>query len=251
MPFLWNANRNFLELYQPYIKTEWRFYYFGYDTMKSKYKALKEHEHPDLQTFENYFFAEIQRVDWFLNSNLHEIQRDLGTISDTCDFLNSDTLDDKKKKEELGRTVELFIRSIYEKCKACELFYKLNHYVICKIAKKFEKLIESGKKKLDDFTPWRDYPSNDLFNRKFAGRIDEIHYLTRKSVDTYSEKFRKTYPSLAYGELEFVKNKERESLRTRFYIGVKLGIIITMVSECFHFTYSRAQLILFNLFSNS
>ena len=41
-PRLWNANKNFLELYQPYIKTEWRFHYFAYDTMKAKYKALKD-----------------------------------------------------------------------------------------------------------------------------------------------------------------------------------------------------------------
>jgi hypothetical protein len=201
--------------------------------MKAKYKALKEEKHPDLLTFEKDFYEEIQRVDWFLNSNLHEIQRDLKTISDTCDFLHSSSIDDIKKKDELGRTVELFIRSIFEKCKACERFYKLNHYVICKVAKKFEKLIEAGQKKgasLDDFKPWRDYPSNDLFNRKFTSRIDEVHSLTRRSVDTYSEKFRKTYPSLAYGELEFVKNKERESVRTRFYIGVKLGLIVATVS---------------------
>eukprot|EP01034_Spumella_vulgaris_P028271 gene28271-35107_t len=93
-------------------------------------------------------------------------------------------------------------------------------------AKKFEKLIEQGIKKRDDFMPWRDYPSNELFNHKFGARIDEILYLTRKSVDMYSEKFRKTYPSLAIGELEFVKNKDRETVRTRFWIGLKLGLII-------------------------
>ena len=182
--------------------------------------------------FELQFFDAIEKVDNFLNTNLHDIQRDLRTISDTCDFLNSDSLEDAQKKEELGRTVELFIRSIFEKCRDCKKFYKLNHYVICKIAKKFEKIIEQGIKKRDDFKPWRDYPSNELFNEKFASRIDEILYLTRKSVDMYSEKFRKTYPSLAIGELEFVKNKDRETVRTRFYIGVKLGLIVCGVSCC-------------------
>ncbi len=231
VPHLWNANRNFLELYQPYIKTTWRFHYFGYDGMKARYKVLKEQAHPDLQSFEKLFYDEIHRVDSFLNSNLHDIQRDLRTVSDKCDFLHSNTTEDAQKKDEMGRTVELFIRGIFEKCRDCEKFYKLNHYVICKIAKKFEKLIESGGKKFDSFTPWRDYPSNELFNKKFSGRIDEVQYLTRKVVETYSEKFRKTYSSLAYGELEFAKNKERESVRTRFYVGVKLGLIIATVRD--------------------
>jgi hypothetical protein len=232
IPFLWNANRNFLELYQQYIKTEWRFHYFAYDTMKAKYKALKERDKPDLMGFEKDFYAEINRVDEFLNSLLLEIKRDLKIVSDTCGFLNSTKKEDMKKRKEVGHTVELFIRSIFDKCKECERFYKLNHFVICKVAKKFEKLIESSQEKKamdDDFEPWRDFPSNDLFNHRFASRIDEIHILTKQSVDTYSEKFRRKYSSLADGELEFVKNKERETVFTRFYIGIKLGIIVTTV----------------------
>lgn len=220
-PRLWSANKNFLELYAPYIKPEWRFHYFAYDTMKAKYKSLKEKDHPDLMEFERHFFGEIQHVDWFLSVNIAELEANLNTIHDLPQG-------DPKKKGDMEKTVEVFIRNIFDKCKQCEKFYKLNHYVICKIAKKFEKLIESGESKMD-FTPWKDFPSNALFNRTFTGRIDEISAITAKCVNTYSDMFRQTYPSLAYGELEFVKNKEREGIRTRFYVGVKLGIALSMV----------------------
>lgn len=222
----WNANNNFLELYEPYIKSEWRFHYFAYDTMKAKYKALKDQRKRDLVSFEKLFYNEIQHVDWFLSSNLREIELDLKTIHDSCEELSGDA----KKKEEMERTMELFIRKIFEKCKNCEKYYKLNHYVICKIAKKFEKLIEKEVEKSREFTPWKEYPSSSLFHT-FSNRVNEINYLTAQSITTYSEKFRQTYPSLAYGELEFVKNKERENSRTRFYIGVKIGIAISAVSN--------------------
>ncbi len=234
-PHLWHENGTFLDLYRPYITMKWRFQYFSYDSMKAKYKVLKDQDCPDLQTFETDFHKEIQRVDWFIVLVKGEIERDLKTIIDNFE---------KPASGNVSRTVELFLRNIFERCKECEKFYKLNHYVICKIAKKFEKLIdlngieqksvEAGDSEYRAFIPWRDYPSNDLFNKQFSRRTDEIHLLTSKIVETYSDKFRRTYSSLAYGELVFVKNKERESGRTRFYLGVKLGLIVAMVCTLYH-----------------
>ena len=59
----------FLQYYNPYVNNEWRNHYFSYDSLKSKYKTIKEqHEtnHPDtlmaIVNFEKLFLQEIQSV---------------------------------------------------------------------------------------------------------------------------------------------------------------------------------------------
>lgn len=244
------SNREFLDLYHPYIKTEWRRHYFFYDRLKAEYKALKEQKLPNLQQFEEDFLAEIKRVDWFLKITLDDISQDLRMIEEAKEpFQNQKS---GLQKQQTEHTIEVAIRSIFEKCKACEQFYQLNHFVICKIAKKFEKLIESThashKKKNDpdgehklDFVPWTEYRSNEFFRRDFSRRSNKIVKLKQQCILLYSDFFRQKYPSLAFGELEFMKNKDREHKRTRTIFGIKLGLIIALISWVVFdsaFTYS-------------
>lgn len=235
------SNREFLDLYHPYIKTEWRRHYFFYDHLKAEYKTLKEQKSPNLQKFEEDFLAEIKRVDWFLKITLDDIAQDLRMINEAKEPLQKQKSSIQKQQTE--HTIEVVIRGIFDKCKACEQFYQLNHFVICKIAKKFEKLIESThksrkKKEADfgddeqklDFVPWTEYRSNEFFQRDFARRSVRIVKLKQDCIFLYSDFFRQKYPSLAFGELEFMKNKDREHKRTRTIFGVKLGLIIALVS---------------------
>lgn len=232
------ANREFLDLYHPYITTEWRRQYFSYDRMKADYKVLKESKKPNLMRFEKDFLLEIRRVDWFLKSIMQDIQEDLRKLNETRSMLQEQN---KVQREQFERTIELTLRNIFDKCKACEQFYQLNHFVICKIAKKFEKLIDITNKSLKDernedepaldFMPWRDYRSNEYFTKEFTLRNRSILLLKSNCIQVYSEFFRQKYPSLAFGELEFMKNKDREHKRTRFVFGFKMGMVLTLVSS--------------------
>ena len=131
-------------------------------------------------------------------------------------------------------TVELFIRDLFERSIECEKFFELNFYVICKMAKKFEKLIEKHKPTFEI----TDYKSLDYINNTFAFTMDSIISVTKRCIEIYSVKFRQTYPALTYGELKFVKSKVKDTSRTKFFIGIKLGLIAMMVSTfcCFAFS---------------
>lgn len=235
-----NSNQEFLDLYSPYIKHDWRRHYFAYDHMKAQYKTLKGNKNADIKEFEEEFYAEICRVDWFLKLTMKDIQHDLRKLTQGKVFVTEHA----SQKYQVERTVELTLRSLFDRCKACEQFYQLNHFVICKIAKKFEKIIEKSRTHSrpsssddlketdshDDFVPWCNFRSNRYFTTKFAGRIDVILQLKSRCIAVYSDYFRQKYPSLAFGELEFMKNKDREKKSTRILFGIKLGCILCLVS---------------------
>lgn len=232
------SNRNFLDYYHDYIKREWRRHYFSYDVLKEEYKALKWKDKPKLHRFEKDFLEEIKRVDWFIKATLFEIQQDLRKIYETkALFLDDMQVSQRKAQDE--KTVEITLRAIYEKCKDIEQFYALNRFAICKIAKKFEKLIdqslldESHTGEADgfiDFDPWRDHKSNEYFTQKFVPREKIIQALSNKCKVMYKLFFRRRYPTLAEGELEFVKNKARIHKTTQVLFGMKVGAIILLVS---------------------
>eukprot|EP01034_Spumella_vulgaris_P039544 gene39544-48859_t len=63
----------------------------------------------------------------------------------------------------------------------------------------------------------------------FADRADQIRAFTKKCMEVYSNKFHVSYPSVTLGELKFVKNKAKEHGKTKFIIGIKLGLVLMMV----------------------
>jgi hypothetical protein len=217
-PLLRNtANNNiFFELYEPYIKKEWKAFYFNYDILKAKYKALKSSSiaQIDVAKFDKCFYDEIRRVDHFLTSTICELEDDLSSMQNT---------------QNKDHAVELFVRKLYDKSLKCENFFELNLYVVCKTSKKFEKVIDTLHKSDPNMVPMK-HMSLDYINDVFSLRNDELRSITQRCIDIYSTKFRANYSALTLGELKFVKNKTKEHSKTKFYIGLKLGLVAMMVS---------------------
>lgn len=228
LPILVAASDNFRHFYYPYIVKEWRVHYISYDALKNRYQTLKKCKPSGISSFDNEFSFEIRRMDTFLEGMLFEIVVDLKCME--RDWKN---MNDAQRKEVTSdqehRTLERALRSLYEKCKSCKSFHKLNAFLICKIAKKLEKLSPKSAKYDYDFEIWKSYRSHDLFSC-FLGRSDSIDNLTNRCIDLYSSMFRQSYPSLAIGELDFVKNKELSRNRTRIHYGFKLGVVLMIVS---------------------
>ncbi len=224
------SNKTFLSLYHNYIRNEWRRHYISYDALKLAYKRIKNIKSDDWLQFEKDFSDEIKRVDVFLKETTKSLQVDLITVSESCDFFLSRTSESVKKQKELGKSVEISIRRLFQKCKDCEQFFKLNKFVIIKLSKKLEKLMVTNSNG-NNVEMWCDRPSSIYFTNKFLNRIIEIEKLTDNATNLYSNYFRQKYPELTIGELEFVKNKEREHQQTKVYFGFKLGIIVCLVSS--------------------
>eukprot|EP01034_Spumella_vulgaris_P026956 gene26956-33608_t len=73
------------------------------------------------------------------------------------------------------------------------------------------------------------HASLHYINEVLARRIDELRAMTKQCIDVYSTKFRVNYSALTLGELKFVKNKTKEHSKTKFYIGIKLGLVAMML----------------------
>jgi hypothetical protein len=241
-PLLWNSNIEsnsiFLELYDSYIKKEWKEHYFNYDTAKGKFKKLEEigTSYSDILKFDTYFHDEVRRVDYFLMSKMHGLEEDLLTVH---------------QSDRASRTLEKFLKRIIEKCLDCKNFYDINYYVICKIAAKFEKIrpglskqansinlsfaveIADSSKTVssdgEDEKPMK-FSSPQYINTVLSERGHQIHNFTKQCMTLHSSKFHVTYPALTLGEVRFVKNKAKEHGNTKFEIGIKLGLVAMMVS---------------------
>ena len=246
------TNRDFLEAYHAHIKPEWKRHYFAYDRLKAHYKALKEDVAiPNgVEDFEVAFLAEIRRVDAFLESTLTDLQEDLAEAEQLRTAYTSNPT--KTEQKLLERKLDVSLRAIFDQTKSCDQFFHLNHFVICKIAKKFEKLVESQhalhlptpgddlvqafavedltKDEKRDFVPWTSYRSNLYFTRVFSPRKDLIAQVHDQCIHLYTEVFRRHYPALSLGELEYKKDKERLKEHTRVVLGCKVGAIVTLVS---------------------
>lgn len=219
-----NPNATFLLLYQQYIKNSWKRQYFHYDALKAEYKLLKDADGEGLDHYEHIFYDEIYRVYSFLGEVLKDVEEDLDNLKDAC----KSSSDENNKK--FNQAIELSVRDIYHRCKDCRVFYRLNKYVINKIVKKYEKLIVKYNNAHGECGTWENYPSSKLFENKFLGTESKINEVTAKSVELYCSYFRQTHLDLAEDELEFVKNKTDVHKETKAYIGLKIGLIICLVS---------------------
>lgn len=83
---------------------------------------------------------------------------------------------------------------------------------------------------LDQLKCWKDLPSGRYFHDRFSTSATSIRDLKQRCISIYSGKFRPTYSEVAEYELLYVKNKDHSTEDTNFYIGLKFGLIICMVS---------------------
>jgi hypothetical protein len=224
-----NNNRDFLNLYSPYIYSEWRLYYIRYDALKEKYKSMKGLKGKSLLLdFDVFFCDEIQRVDQFLSDKIDDISQSVTLLEEFSANKQNNTNDVDMK------IMERTLRTAFNYCKECEEFYKFNSYAIVKIAKKFEKLSDTS-----DFTTWPQYSSNHYYLQYYSTRLETVHLLRGRCIQAFSHLFRETFPQLAIGELEYAKNHSGENYFTRISLGFKLGIILCLV--CVSFTLLNSE----------
>jgi hypothetical protein len=120
------------------------------------------------------------------------------------------------------RTIERTIRDIYERWKSMESFYRLNHYAIQRMAKKFETVLRGGKGKNHakyatttlsrEFEVWSKYPSHRLFISSYNKQAERLDSLKAGCVGAFTVIFRRHYQGMVLEELDFVKNKEVSSV---------------------------------------
>jgi hypothetical protein len=220
-------NKNFLHEYEPYIVEKWRPYYFGYDVAKLKYKELKDSNESELLVqFERYFVLEIHRVSEFLESKLNQIQGFLVKLDNEA---RTSVPQAASASDLVSNTAyEASIRKAFEECQNCEDFYNLNSFAIKKIAKKYEKLVDFEV--IVDFKMWPKFRSYQFFRNVFEPKISRVRLLRSDCVRLYSAVFRKTFPSLALGELKYAKAHTGNRKVLIMLVGLKLGCITTVVN---------------------
>jgi hypothetical protein len=81
-----------------------------------------------------------------------------------------------------------------------------------------------------EYPYWSNYPSYSFFITRFCAHGKAIKSLQQKCVNVYCSIFRETYPSLAADELRYVKNVDKGRKNVRLHLGLKIGIILTLVS---------------------
>jgi hypothetical protein len=194
--------------------------------------------------------TEIFRIDEFLFNEIFVIQSNMNLMKKEWNGLN------QKEREDVvegtrERTIERTMRSLFEKCILCHNYWRLNNFAIRKVAKKYEKLIKKSdkSKNLDkinnnnnsnntDFIYWKKFPSYQVFENYFVKKSNDIDLLKNECVEMYSLVFRTTYSSLVLDELEYVKNRNRDSKSGRIGFGIKLGVIgclfLLLIAETFY-----------------
>lgn len=77
---------------------------------------------------------------------------------------------------------------------------------------------------------WKETMSGSYFHEEFIQSKEVIDEMKKECVAIYTKKFRKTYSDLAPFELEYVKERDHTDNTTNLFVGLKLGLIICVVS---------------------
>lgn len=232
--------------YYPYVCQEWKFKYFLYDELKAEYDALRNNIHDQdacakLCKFDRKYRSEILRVSKFIESKAKCYTEEMDHVAECW-------------KEDDEQTVERTLRVTFDRVHKLKHFYDLNRYLICKIAKKMEKLlavvntedkeIVNYLHKYDhpsegvqlplvglDTVKWIKFPSCYAFTNVFFpyGKLVEDQ-IPDRCISIYSTIFRQKHPALAFGDLKYVKSRDQDSKHDRFMLGLKTGLTVAIVS---------------------
>jgi hypothetical protein len=244
--------------YDPYIAKEWSREYFAFDELKDLYKLLKAADTALLGAvvieFDTRFANEIIRVSKFVDAKAQTYSKDLTLVSSEWDMFDVDT-QSKVLEDELDRTIQRTLQTTYQSVVKLREFYDLNRFLICKVAKKFEKVlskrVDSGSGEVGayiqkyrrestvnvpldglDTLNWVEYPSCSVFSSSFVPLAEEVETsLSQRCVDVYSAIFRRDHRYLALGELSFIKSRDQDSKNDRFLLGLKLGLTLAIIGQ--------------------
>ena len=139
--------------------------------------------------------------------------------------------------------MERAIRANYTTVKRLREFYKFNCYLIFKIVNRYERIlsksgdalaIKSAKSLVSPTNPhplWSSRPSFEIFESKMKGQEQHIEKLHARCVNLFSTIMLQPSTYLATGELEYVKARDEGTKTDRFVFGVKLGVVLALVSS--------------------
>lgn len=103
----------------------------------------------------------------------------------------------------------------------------LRHFTSRKEALRLERLFASTPDHL-----WKETQSGSFFFVSFSDKLHIIDQVKNRCIGIYSPHFRKNYRELAEFELRYVKNKERTTKDSKFFLGMKFGLIACIVRAC-------------------
>jgi hypothetical protein len=241
------AGRGFVRDFSPYIIHEWTYFYFDYDSMKIQLNAVASGA--SLESMNRTLKREIGRVHRFVEFVLNDIKNGLHDIQQCVDGLDSALLDIYKREG----TVERIFLTSYEMLRNLRSYYFLNCYLIAKIGVRYEMLeisdfrestisvgsaSSSGSSQSrrtalstdSEFPKWSQTSSYKAFSDLQKICHPQIKTVSRFCVSSYGSLFRKDFPSLSHGELEYQKEVDGLSTEGRVYVGFKIGLVIAMVS---------------------
>jgi hypothetical protein len=111
-----------------------------------------------------------------------------------------------------------------------------------------------------DFISWTKLSSHDIFTNNILKRLDQVPVIRAEIVEIYTNLFRKSYPSLAQGELEYPKQKNGGYQSRNTIMGLKYGIILTcfvwiisdgtFVNDQHHFLWNNPALYVYTAIGN-
>lgn len=241
-------NNVFLMEYRPHIVREWRHFYIHYDELTAVYKSLKARRDSGHFFFDDLLTANIKLADDFVFTQMGIIHTELETIE--RDWRGLSEAEKNNLVEQTEKTAERALRGLYVKTKNLRQYYQLNCFLIEKLSKKYDKILRKSRKddhsthnfkddfqvtSEDSFYKWSDTSSYAYYMQHMKPKDAAVSSLLQDCINTYTVIFRQTYPEMAAGELEFSKLKENETRNTKAYLGIKIGIVLSVVRIKFTF----------------
>jgi hypothetical protein len=181
------------------------------------------------EMFDSKLQAEIDRITKFIAIHLEQCAEDMAYVLQGWDDLSEVEKSNIYKEKTVRRT----LRSIYQKMNKLKSFFKLNCFLITKVAKKFYVLLSDCEKNkglqhalTDTFQTWKDSKSYNDFENVLCAYEPKIKDIQKKCVKFSGTMANETYPYLAAGHLKYGSRNEVDNVTNKVLLGVKLGFFI-------------------------
>jgi hypothetical protein len=177
---------------------------------------------------------EIDRIASFIGEHLEHCSEDISYVLGGWDDLSE--IDRKNIFKE--KTVKRSIRAIYLRMNRLKSFYKLNCFLIVKVAKKFHLLLAEHDRhtaappspgpyaRTDTFPTWKESKSFQDFENVLCPYEPKIKDIQKRCISFSGTIGSETYPHLAAGNLKYGTKNEVDSVTNRILLGMKAGFFI-------------------------
>ena len=188
--------------------------------------------------FDEKLQAEVRRISSFIGEHLNQCSEDISYVLEGWDALG----ESDRKNIFKEKTVKRTLRTIYLRMNRLKSFFKLNCFLIVKVAKKFHVLLahqdtdqhtlEHGPPspglyaKTDTCPTWKDSKSYNDFENILCLYEPKIKSIQKKCVNFSGTIANETYPYLAAGHLKYGSKGEVDSVTNKVLLGTKLGFFL-------------------------